>query len=693
MNNVKKINLGQIWTVVAIFAVVFLGIVALVLYSASSSKKYSATVQFDSTKEVGNEVDGFLSQNINLLNSIAVNYENIIYLDSLNNYNGYSAGIAQNKEDLFNYLKTTDFLGMEIIDDNGNPIQDLSFMNSSSLPLQNNYYNDNNFKAVLSNGQTYISSVSLINNGGKSVPVATIFFPFQAGGSNPSKYVILGFLNLNSLENYIQNESFNSFVIDKSGNVVLDKNMGDINKTSFSTSIIYVPVIYDKTTFDGVSNSYNYVANNVRMFVTAAPLKETDWAVITEAPYSGVSNKYTVVIDITIISIIIFILMLIFVIWNMRSLSSFISFSEKEINEKTAIMQSTIHGILEYDQNIKILYMNSNLEKMLAISAENIVGKTINSNTLKTDPSLTPLVEILFPFLAPKLKSIKLEENVYPKIIEIAIDMPENMNLRITTNPVIDKNKNIIGFIKFIEDITQEEALSEMKTEFMFVVVHQLRTPLSAMKWSLKMFMDGDLGSLTSEQADFIKKSYSTNERMIRLVSNLLDVSRIEENKFNYVFAPSNLSDLVKRVVDDFSQRAQEKQISLTYNPPVKPLSLIKIDSDKLYMALSNIVENSIDYTLKGGWVNVSLVEESGYAKVVVQDNGIGVPEEQIDRLFDRFFRASNAIRIRTEGSGLGLYIAKDIVKNHGGDILVSSKENEGSIFTIALPLGDAKSK
>jgi signal transduction histidine kinase len=229
--------------------------------------------------------------------------------------------------------------------------------------------------------------------------------------------------------------------------------------------------------------------------------------------------------------------------------------------------------------------------------------------------------------------------------------------------------------------------LDQMKTEFISVASHQLRTPLSAIKWSLKMLIDKDLGPLTIEQEDMLLKGYQSNERMIALINDLLNVSRIEEGKMTFAFKVEDLDPIIREIVEDAQHLAAEKHIALTYVPETQPLPNVLADKQKLQLALQNLIDNALKYTSVGGIIGVQARTQQGELVVSVQDTGVGIPVNQHTRVFSKFFRGDNVMRMQTEGTGLGLFITHDIIVQHKGRIWFESNEGRGTTFYFALPI------
>ncbi|MBI1984943.1 MAG: HAMP domain-containing histidine kinase [Candidatus Wildermuthbacteria bacterium] len=259
---------------------------------------------------------------------------------------------------------------------------------------------------------------------------------------------------------------------------------------------------------------------------------------------------------------------------------------------------------------------------------------------------------------------------------------------------VLATNKELREFADSINDMIsrlqtakkREEEVEKLKTEFVSLAAHQLRTPLSQVKWTIQLLGDQDLGKLTKEQQEIIKKMGVSNEKMIQLVNDLLNVARIEEGR--YLFQPSDvqLEEVVSEVVQSYKEVAERKKIQLVSELPPERLKKITADKEKIQLAVQNLIDNALRYTKEKGVVSVRVLSNGREAEVSVQDNGIGIPEDQKQRVFERFFRARNAKMVETQGTGLGLYLAKNIMEAHGGRMWFESEESKGTTFHLSVP-------
>jgi two-component system sensor histidine kinase VicK len=191
------------------------------------------------------------------------------------------------------------------------------------------------------------------------------------------------------------------------------------------------------------------------------------------------------------------------------------------------------------------------------------------------------------------------------------------------------------------------------------------------------------------EAEDLFEKIYQSNERMIKLINDLLNVTRIEEGRYIYKPEFKDFIQIAEAVIEPRIEMAERKELEISFKKPKQKIPKIKVDEEKISLAIQNLVENAISYTDKGGKVEVEIKynKDKNETLFSVKDNGIGIPQGQKNRIFTKFFRADNAVRSETEGSGLGLFVAKNIIEAHGGKIWFESEEGKGSTFYFTLPV------
>lgn len=233
----------------------------------------------------------------------------------------------------------------------------------------------------------------------------------------------------------------------------------------------------------------------------------------------------------------------------------------------------------------------------------------------------------------------------------------------------------------------QLQRLDEAKDEFMSMASHQLRTPLTSIKGYISMLIEGDMGPLSKEQKQVLGEAFMSSERMVRLISDFLNVSRLQTGKFVIEKRPTDLATLVQHEVSSLKSNAATRNQRFVYKAP-KNLPLIELDENKIQQVVMNFSDNALYYSKDGGVITVSLKKtRDGYVECTVKDQGIGVPEEERAQLFNKFFRATNARRARPDGTGVGLFLAKKVIDAHNGSIIFESIEGKGSTFGFRLPL------
>ncbi len=344
-----------------------------------------------------------------------------------------------------------------------------------------------------------------------------------------------------------------------------------------------------------------------------------------------------------------------------------------ERNKTLATIQSLKDGLIMYDLEGKVVVFNPRAQELLWLKEEDVLGKKIDESLSRESIYLKNLFNIR------KLVQIDFETKEY------ITEGPQRVILEITYVPVRAQYRKI-GAMQIMRDITRDRDVELLKAKFLTVASHQLRTPLSAIKWALDTLRRG---ALTEEQKQIVERTFNSNERLIGLVRDLLDVSRIEEGKFGYEFALGDLSKIVDKIYEDLKIQAGARQIDIAYTKPDFPLPMAVFDVAKIDIAIRNVVDNAIKYILPGGSIKIDLRPRVNNKVLVlsVKDSGIGIPKDDQKFIFIKFFRASNALKHDTDGSGLGLYIAKKIVEKHSANLFFESMENQGSEFVFQFPL------
>lgn len=237
------------------------------------------------------------------------------------------------------------------------------------------------------------------------------------------------------------------------------------------------------------------------------------------------------------------------------------------------------------------------------------------------------------------------------------------------------------------QQLEEARAESKAKSEFLSMVTHQLRTPMSGIKWIFQMLLSGDFGAFNAEQRKIIEKGAESNERMIKLLQEVITANQNNEWDFQYNFEKVDITHIIESIITEFLEEARVANVVVKFEHPGEPLPLIEADPEKISLVIENLIENAIKYSLDGDDVHISIAATKENLTIAVQDHGIGVPKDQQEAIFKKFFRADNARERKKEGTGLGLFTARNIVRKHGGELWFESEVGKGSVFYCKLPI------
>jgi len=513
-----------------------------------------------------------------------------------------------------------------------------------------------------------------------------------------------------------------SYVVDRQGRLIAFNDIGRVLKGETLVALDKVSeFIRNRVTTDQGSAVISKGILGTNVVSTYVPIFTPDWAAVVELPvseaYSGViyQLEFTAVI---VVLIIIFGAGLSIYLSRVitRPIISLRNAAEKiaggELNTRAEVKSKDEIGELAADFNNMVGEMQTRTRKLSeGLGRLQSLVESVKLGVIMVDLSLNVVLsnsaankmlgksirkKLTFQDLSEKIKStvdISQALSYYVHTgtpLNIQEVMFDNKFFRLFMSPVRDINEKIfIGAVVVIEDITEQKMLDKMRTEIVSITSHQLRTPTTIVKGNLEMLMSPEIGELNSQQKEILNDTVLGNQRMIRLINDLMDVAKIDEGKFKLISEPFQLEDVVEEVVKILAPLAKERKVTLQYNRLTVPLPPVKINRERVTQTLQNIIDNALKYSSNrpDGKVEVEISEGAKFLEVLVKDNGIGIPAAEQDKIFERFSRGSNSTKMDPGGgSGLGLYIAKAVVEQGGGRIWFDSKENEGTIFHTTFP-------
>ncbi|MCK9352523.1 MAG: PAS domain S-box protein [Candidatus Pacebacteria bacterium] len=346
-----------------------------------------------------------------------------------------------------------------------------------------------------------------------------------------------------------------------------------------------------------------------------------------------------------------------------------------------ALLTSIGDGMIAVNQDGQIMVMNPQAGKMLGRNASWALGRFITEVvSLEQNDKEEPLALGDRPVMKTLVQGIRIETVSYLFSAD-GTKFPAS----VTSAPIFLEER-LIGAIIVFRDITHEKEVDKSKTEFVSLASHQLRTPLSAIRWYSEMLNSEKLGPLNEQQKSYMQEIYDSNRHMIELVNSLLNVSRIDLGTFAIEPSPTDFREIAESVLKELFVKIQESEmhVSTSYEEGIPK---INADPKLIRIIFQNLLSNAVKYTKKGGQVSLSLTKDETSIFIKVSDTGVGIPASVQDKMFTKLFRADNARIVESEGTGLGLYIVKAVVEKGGGKIWFDSVENKGTTFYVTMPL------
>ncbi|NPV29301.1 MAG: PAS domain-containing protein [Firmicutes bacterium] len=334
-----------------------------------------------------------------------------------------------------------------------------------------------------------------------------------------------------------------------------------------------------------------------------------------------------------------------------------------------AVLANMESGVVLVDQVGRISLVNRAAGELLGIREEEVLGRS-HVEVVKNYP-LSFLID-------------EVRRNRQPKREEISLIFPKERILEAHAAPVFGEGRDPRGVAVVLHDVSEIRRLERVRAEFVANVSHELKTPITAVKGFAETLLSGALYNYRAAE-EFVHIIYEEAERLSRLIHDLLELSRIESREVRMQIEPLDLGSEIKRIVSKLKPQFQKKELALGVDLPSRAV-LVEADRDRLEQVLLNLLDNSLKYTPRGGQVEVLAREEDHEVVVGVKDTGIGIPQEDLPRIFERFYRVDKARSRKLGGTGLGLAIVKHIVEAHRGRVWVESEAGKGSTFYFSLP-------
>lgn len=354
---------------------------------------------------------------------------------------------------------------------------------------------------------------------------------------------------------------------------------------------------------------------------------------------------------------------------------------QRELNnrQKTLdlVFNNSADGILVLDDEQRIEDFSPGMERITGYKKDEALGH-LAQNLLKFHAEKNNSLLPDMMFTVPKMKR-------YEPYVKNRIVSKDGKDIEIEASyTLIREGGGKIISMAIIRDISYEKALTERDKEFVAVTSHQLNTPLSIIRGYSSLLIAGKAGKISAKQKEFLNEIHNSTEKMVSLTNNLLSISRIEQDKIKLNLQEVNLNDLFTKIISNQRVSADEKKVELKLSDINKNL-IIFADPEKFSSAINNFIDNAIKYSPKGK-VSIEVIDKKISVDIIIKDNGIGIPEDLIEKIGEKFYRTQEAINIDNKGTGLGVFIARTIIEKHQGTLIIKSEPKKGTEILINLP-------
>ena len=346
-----------------------------------------------------------------------------------------------------------------------------------------------------------------------------------------------------------------------------------------------------------------------------------------------------------------------------------------------ALEQSRMHtivncmadGVLVTNRDLEVVLCNHTFTQLLG---------------LNTPPPLPGPLSAYFDdsFLYEAIQSLLSSAKPEPGLCLTQEITRGRSHFRVMTAPFFGPDQDVLGTVTVLHDITSFKELDQLKSDFVNLVSHELRSPLSSIIMQHKVILDGLAGELVDKQREMLSRAHDKMQGLLDLINDLLDLAKIESGHRHLEQTPLDLREVLTEVVDFLRVKAEEHKIALKLSLPSE-LPQILADQRGMEEVFTNLITNAIKYSPDGGSVEISAVSHVDYVEAIVSDEGIGIEEDELHKIFDKFYRVKHAKTRQVIGTGLGLAIVKNIIEAHRGSISVDSQVGKGTTFKVLVPV------
>lgn len=346
-----------------------------------------------------------------------------------------------------------------------------------------------------------------------------------------------------------------------------------------------------------------------------------------------------------------------------------------EKNKSLAIVKSISDPLIVLDNNYRIVLLNNACEEIFNINESNVINKHFLEAIRDGE---------IYDYIFTACNSCEAEHQ--EKVIHI-LKNEQDYYFNIIVKVMQDPNETINGVIVLFQNVTQLKQLEKVKTDFMATISHELKTPLTSIMMGVSLLEDTNIGELNSRQKRVIENIKDGGENLSMLINNLLQLSKIQSDRAVFKFESCPINNIIENCIKGFYNQAADKKVNLTFNRG-ENLPSINLDPEKISWVVNNLISNALKHTDSGDDISISTYLKNNNMYISVEDTGYGIPPEYLDKIFERFTQVKE-YNSESDGIGLGLSIAKDIVEAHGGKIWCESSPGSGSKFIFTLPLNE----